>query len=447
MNYLGLATVGTVIASTWSYIGGIVNRLRSYIIVSVSLMGHTNHAMQLLLWTEFQRKHIGDCAYQGRIFHVRPANKKLLVGFETLGKSITIFWKGWKPIFVRVAGATDRGPNAPVDTSNDGGFNVITIYFLRWHYKADELLVKAIDLYNKNSMEFNEKTKVHRFFIHKVVGTRRSYKNGGGSHLNSGTAEPAINSRGVGDNDILLESGTRVLKWNKDDIGEVIPESPFAALDFPPYIHDVISEIKRWKESEKWFRDRQISWKRGYLLYSIPGCGKTSLVRAIGQSLDMPIYIFDLSTMTNEDLNREWSYMISKAPVICLFEDFDGQFDGRKSLNGEDGVTYDCLLNNISGCENSDGVLTFVTTNDITKIDPAMGNFSNDGISSRPGRLDRIIELKQMTINNRISMAKRILVDCLEEVDKLVKQSDGYTPAQFQELCTQVALKNYWKDK
>jgi hypothetical protein len=448
MNYFGFAAIGTVLATGWSYIQGAINRLRSYIIVSVELEGYLNYSMQLLLWEKFNRRHVGDRAYLGRLFHVRPISKFIIVGFEIIGKGLTIFWRGWTPIFVNNNGAQSSNNNSPTTGGSDPGLETIFIRgnysFFRGTFKFDELLIEAIDLYNDRNIAKLEVKEYKRFFVRKVVGTRQSLRNGNVTQPGIDIPKARTSSSG---RDVLLESGSRILKWNKDDIGEDIADKPFETLEFPPEVDKYIEEIKRWKNSADWFRKKSIPYRLGILLFGIPGTGKTAMTRALGQVLDMPIYIYDLATMTNEDLNREWESMMGNAPVIALFEDLDGVFHGRNNVQGKDGITFDCLLNCISGVSNSDGVLTIVTTNDITKIDPAMGNFAENGMSSRPGRLDKIIELKKMTKQSRLNMAKRILEDCSHEVDNLVEKGDGYTPAQFQELCTQVALKYYWESK
>jgi len=36
-------------------------------------------------------------------------------------------------------------------------------------------------------------------------------------------------------------------------------------------------------------------------------------------------------------------------------------------------LTFDCLLNCLDGVERADGIFTVITTNDLSKIDPALG--------------------------------------------------------------------------
>ena len=47
--------------------------------------------------------------------------------------------------------------------------------------------------------------------------------------------------------------------------------------------------------SEDWYAERGIPYRRGYLLYGVPGSGKSSLVAALAGELDLNIYALSLS--------------------------------------------------------------------------------------------------------------------------------------------------------
>ena len=54
-------------------------------------------------------------------------------------------------------------------------------------------------------------------------------------------------------------------------------------------------------------------------------------------------------------------------------------------------LTFDCLLNCLDGVERADGIFTIITTNDIGKIDPALGQprklpDGTHGVHLAPGR-------------------------------------------------------------
>src|SRR5262249_5793780 len=112
----------------------------------------------------------------------------------------------------------------------------------------------------------------------------------------------------------------------------------------------------------------------------------------------------------------------------------------------------------LDGVDRSDGIFTIITTNDIAKVDPALGQPRKlpDGtvefISTRPGRIDKAVELTWMEPADKKRMAGRILGEYPAEHEAMLEFIDKFpglqeTPAQFQERCGQVALACFWKEK
>jgi ATP-dependent 26S proteasome regulatory subunit len=99
------------------------------------------------------------------------------------------------------------------------------------------------------------------------------------------------------------------------------------------------------------------------------------------------------------------------------------------------------VLNQISGVLSANGIFMVVTTNDMSKLDPAMGVSYDGGISTRPGRIDTVIEVGALDESGRQKMAHRILKDWPQLIPPLVDFHVDATPAQFQEVCLQVALR------
>jgi SpoVK/Ycf46/Vps4 family AAA+-type ATPase len=219
-------------------------------------------------------------------------------------------------------------------------------------------------------------------------------------------------------------------------------------------------------------------------MYGPPGTGKTALARAFAEDLNLPIYVYNLAEMGNHDLIKAWAEMQVNVPCIALIEDIDNVFHGRENVarknsmfgmmmgpakkhDGDDKdshrsafvtpLTFDCLLNCLDGVERSDGIFTVITTNDVAKIDPALGqprpgaDGGTEFISTRPGRVDKAIELTYMEPADKKKMAARILEAYEPELLDMLMYVDRYpdlqeTPAQFQERCAQVALKCFWKE-
>jgi hypothetical protein len=272
------------------------------------------------------------------------------------------------------------------------------------------------------------------------------------------------------------QSQYQLLGIEQNELGREM-KSRGNALDnlfFPQEIKNLINIIGLWVKSKDWYGEKNIPWKKGWLLYGLPGTGKTALARAFAEDLDLPIYFFSLAQMSNNDLIKSWQSMQLNVPCIALIEDIDNVFDKRKNIvqhsaflfnnltnqnekeNNEikTPLTFDTLLNCIDGVDKTDGVFTIITTNDITKIDEAIGipKISENGeqtfVSTRPGRIDKAIQLGYMNNENKIKMANKILSDFpdkIKEIKNHISKNEEETPAQFQEYCAQIALTEYWK--
>jgi len=356
---------------------------------------------------------------------------------------------------------TAENPHAV--SENDKTYSYILC--LRNTLNFDEIVQNSIITRNKISWNLDDtEESSNRFNIYYFP--EREYQGGEGHNHNSGFAW-------------YKQNQYRILGVKQEELGREKKSNGKALenLFFPKEVKNLIEIIGLWVKSQDWYKEKSIPWKRGWLLYGPPGTGKTALARAFAEDLDLPIYFFSLAQMSNNDFIKSWQSMQLNIPCIALIEDIDNVFDKRKNIaqssmmfsgmfsqnqneeNSENSsvklpLTFDTLLNCIDGVDKSDGVFTIITTNDILKIDSAIGvpKTNEDGsqtfISSRPGRIDKAIELTYMQKENKIEMANKILSDFtnqLTEVLEYIELENQETPAQFQEYCSQIALQEYWK--
>ncbi|KDN52584.1 hypothetical protein K437DRAFT_231915 [Tilletiaria anomala UBC 951] len=149
----------------------------------------------------------------------------------------------------------------------------------------------------------------------------------------------------------------------------------------------LVHDIRHFLERGKWYAERGIPYRRGYLLHGAPGSGKTSFIMALAGYLDYNICLLNLSErgMTDDRL----THLMTNAPErsIILLEDIDAAFTGRQTA-AEDGyqanVTFSGLLNALDGVASGESRIVFMTTNHADQLDPAL---------IRPGRADVIVEL------------------------------------------------------
>lgn len=154
----------------------------------------------------------------------------------------------------------------------------------------------------------------------------------------------------------------------------------------------ILEDVHDFMRNGKWYSDRGIPYRRGYLLYGPPGSGKTSFIQALAGELDYNICILNLAEghLTDDRLNHLMNNLPERS--LLLLEDIDAAFHARKQ-SGESGfhssVTFSGLLNALDGVTSSEETITFMTTNHPEKLDPAL---------MRPGRIDYKVYIGDATL-------------------------------------------------
>jgi len=292
----------------------------------------------------------------------------------------------------------------------------------------------------------------NRYQLVRLVGSLGRFQ-GSGKSLKPAAPEDIPAPKAVdGDDDgkvgELFKYDLRLMcdlyNYDPDDIGLPVPDSPLQRLVLSPEALRFVRNTQAWMQRKAWFTERGIPWKRGVLLYGKPGTGKTALIRALAQDLNVPIALYYLATMTDYDLISSWEKAITLAPIMMVFEDIDTIFNQRQNVattgKNETGVTFSCFLNTIDGVDNTDGALVVITTNNIAAIDSAIAGVGPDGISTRPGRIDQILEMPDLTREGKVQIASRIFAGIDVSIWENLINDEIRTPAQFQEMCCRVAM-------
>ncbi|KAK1713608.1 LOW QUALITY PROTEIN: BCS1 N terminal-domain-containing protein [Colletotrichum lupini] len=166
--------------------------------------------------------------------------------------------------------------------------------------------------------------------------------------------------------------------------------------------------------TRKWYSNRGIPWRRGYLLTGPPGTGKSSLSLALAGFFKMRIYIVSLSSISANEENLATLFAELPRRCVVLLEDIDtaglthtrenGTGTGSDAADAKDGsgdmvpgqltvgnganntsgrLSLSGLLNILDGVASQEGRVLIMTTNHVEKLDKAL---------IRPGRVDQIVK-------------------------------------------------------
>uniref|UniRef100_A0A915E138 Mitochondrial chaperone BCS1 n=1 Tax=Ditylenchus dipsaci TaxID=166011 RepID=A0A915E138_9BILA len=222
-------------------------------------------------------------------------------------------------------------------------------------------------------------------------------------------------------------------------------------------VKEALSEdLQDFLDSEDWYNEMGVPYRRGYLLYGPPGTGKTSFITALASHFGFNICIMSLSDRTMTDSNL--SKLINSPPTrsFILLEDIDAAFTKRdkdvkrknkkkkakqeedeeyseeSSDSDEDGqssVTLSGMLNALDGVASCEERIIFMTTNHKDHLDSAL---------IRPGRVDCEAYIGHCTHTMMQKMFKRFFKTandqhCQHFLEAIIGiEHKNVTPAQLQ---------------
>lgn len=177
---------------------------------------------------------------------------------------------------------------------------------------------------------------------------------------------------------------------------------------------NIISDLKTFfsGETKKIYAGFGIPYHRTYCFYGPPGTGKSSLIFSLVSMFDKNIGVLSLSKKTDDQSFVRAVTSIAKNTVLLL-EDIDCLLSDREDKNAQ--ITFSSILNCIDGIQSKQGLVIFITTNYIKKLDPAF---------CRPGRIDYILRFNYINRSQVFQMLTKFFPeqsDRFEEFYRYIK--------------------------
>ena len=183
---------------------------------------------------------------------------------------------------------------------------------------------------------------------------------------------------------------------------------------------------------------------KNILFYGLPGTGKTMLVKALSNELEVPLYLVKATTLIGEhvgDASSKIHDLFKKAsenaPSIIFIDEIDAIALHRsfQSLRGDVSEIVNSLLTEMDGIEENKSVITIGATNNQSSLDLAVRS-----------RFEEEIEFKLPDENER----RVILEKNLEtmpighdlDLEKIVKLTKGLSGRDIKEKILKTSLHN-----
>lgn len=142
-------------------------------------------------------------------------------------------------------------------------------------------------------------------------------------------------------------------------------------------------DIQKFLQNEKIYTLSGTPYRRGYLFHGLPGTGKTSLIAGLSSHFKKDVYLLHPQHLSDEKLSEAIADIPARSVVVIEDVDCVTSSKSRKAKDKDEkkgfGVTLSGLLNCLDGLKVPHGLLFFLTTNHVEKLDPAL---------IRPGRVD-----------------------------------------------------------
>ena len=239
---------------------------------------------------------------------------------------------------------------------------------------------------------------------------------------------------------------------NKTKAAIVKPKETLSDYVCNDMLKNELEEIKDFFENRQAYTQAGVKIPKGILFKGVPGTGKTYAARCIAGSVDCYFMTCTASSLQGmyigsgaENIRQvfEAAKKLNEASNkgVILFIDEIDSFGSREShsgnSSGEEDRTLNQLLAEMSGFEDSDGIMVLAATNYPERIDDAL---------MRSGRFSRQITIDVPEEVERIGLVRyyfsKVNIPCEDDCDEatVAAITEGMTPADIAEIANESGI-------
>ncbi len=183
---------------------------------------------------------------------------------------------------------------------------------------------------------------------------------------------------------------------------------------------------------------------KNILFYGLPGTGKTMLVKALANELEVPLYLIKATSLIGDHvgdgaskIHELFKKASENSPSIIFIDEIDAVALHRsfQSLRGDVSEIVNSLLTEMDGIIDNTSVITIGATNNPTSLDYAVRS-----------RFEEEIEFKLPNDEERLAILENNLktmpLDYDLDLDKLVRLTKGLSGRDIKEKILKTALHN-----
>lgn len=245
----------------------------------------------------------------------------------------------------------------------------------------------------------------------------------------------------IGSSTKKLPSGFYHLQYDRT-VDKYVPKKKKISIDdlliLPdPILTKILKDIRSFWSREEYYKQYNYVYKRGFLLYGPPGCGKSSVIMLLTKELIKKHSGIVLNIRNSDDVfhfDRVLTDIKEIEPdrkIIAIIEDLDNFVNGNKELLTQ-------LLNILDGAGQVNNLVIIATTNYPENL--------QERITNRPSRFDRRYEVKKPTDEvRRYYIEQKLTEKDIKGIDieALVKKTDGFTIDHLKEFLLSVYVLGY----